>query len=124
MFWEVVAGILVIIALGAVSLPILDNLLSQKGPNEIVIRMYIQESGGYDPSVIKLKKGEPVRLVLIDMDVAHGFRCWDLGIDAGVVTAKKVIEFTPEQEGIYTFYCSVYCSPSHQDMIGTIIVED
>ncbi len=124
--WETVALILTISVAGAVALPLLDDYLMQekKEPNVILIRSYIQEAGGFQPDVIKVKKGEKVRIVVESMDVTHGFAIKGLGIDLGVIEPgeKKIIEFVPEKEGVYVFKCTVMCSPMHNFMKGTIVV--
>jgi cytochrome c oxidase subunit 2 len=122
---ESLALLLVLVALASISLPFLDRFFMKNEPNEIVIRLSIEESGGFNPSVIRVKKGQTVKLVLISMDVSHGFAIEPLGIDAGIVKPGKkvVLEFTPKQEGVYTFKCTVQCSPLHHYMRGMLIVE-
>jgi len=126
-FWEIVALVLTIAVIGTVSLPLLDNYVmpEKREPNTILIRAYIQESGGFDPGVIRVKKGETVKLVVEGMDVVHGFKSEALGIDLGPIEPgeKKVVEFTPKEEGVYMFECTVVCSPIHHYMRGIIIVE-
>jgi|Deesub1362B_J571_1020462.scaffolds.fasta_scaffold00022_21 cytochrome c oxidase subunit 2 len=126
--WEIVALFVVIGAIALpVTLPYLDNtFMPEKGEaNTIVIRAYIKEAGGFQPEVIKVKKGEKVRIVVEGMDVVHGFAIKGLGIDLGAIEVgeKKVVEFVAEKEGVYVFKCTVMCSPQHNFMKGIIIVE-
>lgn len=124
-FWETVTLVTLIAALAFISLPMLDAVLMPKEPREIVVRLNIHEAGGFDPDVIRVKKGETVRLVLIGMDVTHGFAIESLDIDAGEIHPGKetVVEFTAEKEGVYMFKCMIVCSPYHHFMRGKLIVE-
>lgn len=124
-FWEAIAVVMVMVALTPLALPSMSSVFEppHKG-TEIIVRMYIQESGGFDPDVITVKKGVPVKLVLMTMDVPHGFAIQGLGIDTGVILDKKIIEFTPLKEGVYIFICTINCSPLHHFMRGTLVVED
>jgi heme/copper-type cytochrome/quinol oxidase subunit 2 len=124
-FWEVLALVLTVSALAPLLLPALGDLLMRGDPDEIVVRLSIRESGGYDPQTIEVKAGQMVKLVLVATDVSHGFAIDQLGLDAGVVTPETpvVIEFTAEEKGEYRFKCSVKCSPSHYSMRGTLVVK-
>ncbi|MFQ6135321.1 MAG: cupredoxin domain-containing protein [Nitrososphaerales archaeon] len=125
-FWEILTLGTLIIALSFILLPMLDAVLLPREPREIVVRLSIHESGGFDPDEIRVKKGEPVKLIFIGMDVSHGFAIELLGIDAGVIHPGKevVFEFTPEKEGVYMFKCTINCSPYHHFMRGKLIVEE
>jgi cytochrome c oxidase subunit 2 len=130
--WEIVA---LFILIGSIAVPVAipyldDKLMLEKadekaGKNTIVIRAYIKEAGGFQPSVIKVKKGEKVRIVVEGMDVVHGFAIKGLGIDLGAIDVgeKKVVEFVADKEGVYVFKCTIMCSPQHNFMKGIIIVE-
>ena len=125
--WEILALLLVIIALGAFALPSQDDLFMPKEPDEILIRMSIQETGGFDPSEIRLQKGETVKLIFLGMDVAHGFAAEGLGINTGLIMpaqGKVAIELTPKEAGVFPFECTAFCSPDHFSMRGTIFVDD
>ena len=126
LFFETLALVAFVITVGVLALPAMDGLIMPQEPDEIIIRMYVQEYLGFDSNETVIKKGETVKLVLISMDVAHGFIIPELDINSGIILPgeKKVIEFTPEEEGEYTFMCSVKCSATHSLMRGKIIVEE
>ena len=77
----------------------------------------------FEPSVIKVKKGEAVTLELSSKDVKHGFNAPDLGVRA-VITPGQVskVSFTAEKTGSFTFYCDIFCGSGHDDMNGKIEV--
>lgn len=96
----------------------------------------------YGPAEIRVKKGEKVRLKVRAVDRTHGLEFklypedareegtpglrfpddqhnWKLEKDQ-----ERVIEFTAERAGTYTFKCSVFCGWRHRGMKGKLIVEE
>lgn len=123
--WEVVALIALILAVSHLSLPLLDGLLMRKEPREIVIRINVQEAGGFEPDEITVKKGEKVRLKLISMDMPHSFVAHKLNIKSELIIPggdPVVIEFTPKEASVIEFQCGVTCSPKHLSLTGKLIV--
>lgn len=79
----------------------------------------------YDPGEITLKKGEPVVLVLKSLDVAHGLRFRDLGINIKVKAGGTAeAQFTPEKTGDFIGHCSVFCGRGHGSLILKLHVVD
>jgi plastocyanin len=87
----------------------------------------------FDPDSIEVQSGQPVVLTLINKDgiTPHNFILQDtaagLDIDTGVSAGStSTVEFTPENSGTYTFYCSkkLPFMKSHRarGMEGTLIV--
>jgi cytochrome c oxidase subunit 2 len=95
-------------------------------PQAITLIMRTAENGNFMPSVIRVKKGQLVRLHLTSYDVAHGFLIGELGVDGGVIEAGKwkTVEFVPEEAGEFSFTCNIRCSPQHAKVRGKIIVEE
>ncbi len=78
----------------------------------------------YTPDVIRVKKGEPVVLLVKASDVAHGFAIDEFDIAKEVAPGQPVkIEFTPDKTGEFFFYCVVRCGKKHLKMRGKLIVE-
>ncbi|MGD0155649.1 MAG: cupredoxin domain-containing protein [Terracidiphilus sp.] len=72
---------------------------------------------GYTPNEITVKVGKPVLLVLKSLDVAHGLRVRDLGIDMKVKAGQtSQVEFTPSKVGDFVGHCSVFCGSGHGSM--------
>lgn len=123
--WEILALLLLIGSVVATaSAPLLDSFLVGVKPNEVLIRMYAEEAGGFEPSGIVLIQGVTVRLVLMSMDVTHSLVIPDFDFDSGPVHAgyRKVIEFTPDKVGTFMFYCNTICSSMHPFMNGVLDV--
>jgi cytochrome c oxidase subunit 2 len=90
-------------------------------PHEIQVTAKKYE---FNPNVITVKKGEPIRLVLTALDRQHGFKIEALNID---VTLKKgvptPVEFTADEAGTFEFKCSKFCGFGHGRMKGKLVVE-
>jgi cytochrome c oxidase subunit 2 len=79
----------------------------------------------FQPAEITLKRGEPVVLVLKSVDVAHGIRFKELGIETKVGKGQtSELAFTPDKTGTFVGHCSVFCGPGHGGMTLTVHVVD
>lgn len=79
----------------------------------------------FEPKVITVQKGKPVRLLITSADVHHGFAIEAFGIDKHIEPYKiTVVEFTPESAGRFPFSCSVFCGDGHEEMSGELVVTD
>ena len=71
----------------------------------------------YDPGEITVKKGQPVVLVVKSLDVAHGLRFKDLGLNVTVgKNGTGELSFTPDKTGNFVGHCSVFCGSGHGSM--------
>lgn len=78
----------------------------------------------FDPSVIRVKAGEPVDLEVTTADVQHGFDVPELGIKEAVQPGRTTeIRFTPSKKGEYRVKCGVICGPHHDDMTAKLVVD-
>jgi len=74
---------------------------------------------------IHVKKGEQVTFVVRAEDFEHGFSIPDLNARADLIPGKAVeVTVTPDRAGNFTFLCDNFCGDDHEDMNGTLIVED
>lgn len=77
-----------------------------------------------EPSVIRLRAGQPVALVVSTADVQHGFDVPDLGIKEPVQPGRPAtIRFTPKNKGEYKISCGIICGPHHEEMTAKLVVE-
>jgi cytochrome c oxidase subunit 2 len=101
-----------------------DQPAGQPGQNqtEQVIKINAHKFE-FVPNLITLKKGVPVILELTSSDVLMGFYAPDLKAHAtiipGVVTRIRLV---PENAGVFTFLCDIFCGDGHENMSGTITV--
>lgn len=79
----------------------------------------------YNPAKVVLKKGVPVVLELVALDRTHGFKVPALGLRVDVLQDQVVrVPFTPDKAGRFVFSCDIFCGDGHEDMDGTIVVEE
>lgn len=83
------------------------------------------KDSGFDPSIITVKKGEKVRLIITATDCEHEFRLQPFDILQALKKGDpEIIEFTASKAGTFNFKSSVYCGRGHGKMNGKLIVED
>ena len=76
------------------------------------------------PSVIKVKRGDHIRLVITALDRDHGFKLEAFHVDQKLSKGEPVtVEFTADQTGTFPFECSHFCGLGHQKMKGQLRVE-
>ena len=89
-------------------------VLSQTAPRRIEVTA---KRFDFTPAEITVKKGEPVVIVLKSVDVAHGLRFRDLGVNVKVDKGKTgELAFTPKKTGDFVGQCSVFCGSGHGSM--------
>jgi cytochrome c oxidase subunit 2 len=77
----------------------------------------------FTPGEITVKKDEPVVLVLKSMDVAHGIRFKELGIETKVNKGQSSeLAFKADKTGTFVGHCSVFCGSGHGGMTLTLHV--
>ena len=78
----------------------------------------------FDPSVIKVKKDDHVKLVITALDHDHGFKLEAFHVDQLLKKGEATtIEFTADQSGTFPFECSHFCGMGHRKMKGELTVE-
>jgi len=76
----------------------------------------------FEPAVIQVTAGEPVRLVIRSADRVHGFAIRDLKIDVQIPrTGEVVVEFTAPRAGRYEITCSEFCGSGHGQMKAALV---
>lgn len=97
-----------------------DGPAGEPPPVEIKI---IAKRFEFSPKKITVRKGESVKLVVTSEDVDHGIAIDEFNIDQKIpARSTRTIEFTPDREGKFRFYCSVLCGDGHPDMEGEMVV--
>lgn len=77
----------------------------------------------YNPNVIRVKKGDHVRIRLISEDVHHGFFLDGYNIQTSALPGKEgSLSFVADKSGRFTFRCSVTCGDFHPYMVGYLEV--
>lgn len=92
------------------------------GRTERTIHMGVRQ-WVWEPSTLRAKQGELVRLVIHNADVNHPLYIPELGIEAEVPPEGAVVEFEANKKGSFFFLCGTYCGEGHAEMQGTLIIE-
>ena len=78
----------------------------------------------YTPDVVLVKQGTHVILEIESLDVTHGFKIDQYGINVTIPEKEKVtVEFYAREPGTYPFKYSHFCGVGHFGMNGKLIVE-
>ena len=77
----------------------------------------------FDPPVLRVNRGDRIRLTLQATDVVHGFYLDGYGIETRVEPGiSEQLEFVADQAGKFRYRCSVSCGTLHPFMIGELVV--
>jgi cytochrome c oxidase subunit II len=78
----------------------------------------------FTPTVITLKKDEPVTIRLSSSDRSHGLLIDALGVDLDAEDGKPgEVTITPHQAGRFPAICDHYCGSGHGNMKMVFVVE-
>ena len=92
--------------------------------SDIVEIDMIARKWDFEPAIIRVKEGDMVKLNIKNIDLAHGFRIFEFGVNERLAPGKTTtVEFTADKAGEYIFFCSVPCGKGHGGMNGKLIVE-
>jgi cytochrome c oxidase subunit 2 len=107
-----------VLAFGAIAVPIVARRQAEPRTIEIVAKRY-----AFEPAVVEVTIGEPVRFVVKSVDVLHGFAIKKFKIDKDVPAGGDVkIDFTAKEAGEFPIICSVTCGDGHSMMTGVLKV--
>lgn len=73
----------------------------------------------FTPDVIRIKRGQKVKIIINNTDTIHGINLPDFN-----ATGNDSIEFTADKTGEFIFKCNTYCGDGHGAMQGKIIVTE
>lgn len=94
------------------------------GPDDTLDIVVEARQFSYQPAVIRVKKGQRVRITLRSMDLTHGLHLDDYGREIMASPGQpRQLEFVADKSGRFTFRCSQTCGPLHPFMVGSLIVE-
>ncbi len=82
-----------------------------------------------NPEHITVNKGDEVTIYITNLeraqDETHAFGLSGLNVHASAEPGKTAsVTFTADQEGIYPYYCTEFCSALHLEMMGYLKVKD
>lgn len=79
----------------------------------------------FEPNMIKVKKGQTVRVVFNSVDMMHDFNIAELNVKSEIVKSGETstIEFVADQVGSFEYFCSVG-QHRQNGQVGTLVVEE
>ncbi len=82
-----------------------------------------------NPEHITVNKGDEVTLYITNLeravDETHGFGISGLNVHVSVEPGKTAsVKFVADQEGVFPYYCTEFCSALHLEMMGYLYVKD
>jgi nitrous-oxide reductase len=82
-----------------------------------------------NPEHVTVNKGDEVTIYVTNLeravDETHGFGISGLNVHASVEPGKTAsVTFTADQEGVFPYYCTEFCSALHLEMMGYLYVKD
>ncbi len=82
----------------------------------------------FRPERVQVKKGDRVIWHLTSLertrDATHGFALSGYNINLSLEPGKtETIEFVAHTSGVFTYYCTEFCSALHLEMLGYLLVE-
>ncbi|HEY9464023.1 MAG TPA: cupredoxin domain-containing protein [Vicinamibacterales bacterium] len=95
---------------------------ASSGANPVHEVQVVATKFAFEPAVIQVTAGEPVRLVIHSVDGVHGFSIRDLSIDVQIPrSGDVVVEFTAPRAGRYEIACSEFCGSGHGHMKAAVV---
>ncbi|MFQ5953349.1 MAG: cupredoxin domain-containing protein [Candidatus Omnitrophota bacterium] len=77
----------------------------------------------YTPNIIKVNKGDTVKIRLISEDVHHGFFLDGYKVETSAHPGQEgSVKFVVDKTGRFNFRCSVTCGEFHPYMVGYLVV--
>ena len=82
----------------------------------------------YEPEIVEVNKGNRVILNLTNLertyDATHGFALPGYNITSSIEAGETVtLDFVADKEGVFSFYCTEFCSALHLEMVGYFLVK-
>ena len=99
--------------------------LISEAPAAQEARVIEVEAGSFyfTPNLIRVKKGEKIKLILKANDLMHDFNIDELGVKVPVTKAgnSSIVEFTADKAGEFEYYCSIG-EHRQRGQVGKLIV--
>ena len=82
----------------------------------------------FNPERVEIKKGDRVTWHITNVenakDATHGFALPAYDINLSLEPGESTtLEFEADTDGVFTYYCSEFCSALHLEMVGYFLVE-
>lgn len=91
------------------------------GPDETI--EVVASRRGFQPRVVNVRKGQPVRLLLSSADGEHCFALDALRVEKRIVPGRTtVLDLTPDRSGTFPFYCCLESGEAADAENGRLVI--
>jgi nitrous-oxide reductase len=99
----------------------------ERNGNQVEIWMTAVRSH-FTPEHIEIQQGDHVIWHITNVerayDATHGFSIPDYNINLSIEPGEAVtFEFDAIHDGVFTYYCTEFCSALHLEMVGYLLIE-
>lgn len=78
----------------------------------------------FEPAVLRVPLGVPVRLHVTSADVMHGLYIQRTNVNLNIIPGQvSTINYTFRHPGDHAVICHEYCGTGHHQMLGRLVVE-
>jgi len=82
----------------------------------------------FTPERIELQEGDEVTMHITNIetmhDATHGFAIPIYGVNLSLEPGEtETVRFTADEPGVFSYYCTEFCSALHLEMVGYMLVE-
>jgi len=82
----------------------------------------------YEPEIIEVNQGDKIIWHLTNLertyDATHGFALPGYNITSSIEAGETVtLDFVADKAGVFSFYCTEFCSALHLEMVGYFLVK-
>ena len=82
----------------------------------------------YEPEIVEVNKGDKIVWHLTNLertyDATHGFALPGYNITSSIEAGETVtLDFVADKVGVFSFYCTEFCSALHLEMVGYFLVK-
>jgi nitrous-oxide reductase len=99
----------------------------ERDGNNVTVNMTAVRSH-FTPEHVEIKQGDHVVWHITNVeqtyDATHGFSLPGYNINMSIEPGETAtVEFDANQDGVFSYYCSEFCSALHLEMVGYMLVE-
>ncbi|MBZ0112010.1 MAG: Sec-dependent nitrous-oxide reductase [Thermoanaerobaculia bacterium] len=108
--------------------PVLGNERVERDGNQVNVYMTTVRSH-FTPERVEIKKGDHVTWHITNVETAkdatHGFAMPGYDVNLSLEPGETAtFQFDARRGGVYSYYCSEFCSALHLEMTGYLLIED
>lgn len=95
--------------------------------NNVTVRQTAVRSH-FNPEHVEIQQGDHVTWTITSVerayDATHGFSIPYYGINLSIEPGESItFEFEADRGGVFTWYCTEFCSALHLEMMGYLLVQ-